>query len=457
MNRIFPRLVLSASVLLTAGVASPASADDTGFRRLMDAGVSELNQSKFAEAQKNFSDAMKMAEDDHNDAYFALSMSRLADLYQRQKKYDEAEPLFKRALSIAEKTKDPGSRLKIMSLNGLGTLYLAQKNHDQAEIFLKRVMSMVEKEKDPDNDNRFLPTILDNLAVVYRAQKKFADSEALYKRAIPLWEQVAGPEDSDTATSINNLAALYYYERKYTDAEPLFVRSLAIREKNLGLTNPETINTANNLILVYRAEKKLDEAEALSKRFASAVETADGVPPILTGAGVDTSEWSKNIKAGRLHLTEGKYEEAEQELTAAVIEAEKGGVEDRRLAATLYNLGHVYARQKKFAEAESTYKRSLSICEKIAGDSDIEVLKTKSSLAKLYSEQKRFDEAEPLLKRVLAVQERTLGRNHKDVQETLNDLKSMYSVAGRESEASSVEKRLKNIQVSGTKEANGKK
>ncbi len=43
----------------------------------------------------------------------------------------------------------------------------------------------------------------------------------------------------------------------------------------------------------------------------------------------------QNIKAGRLHLSQGKYEDAERELTAAVIEAEKGGVEDRRLAATL--------------------------------------------------------------------------------------------------------------------------
>ncbi len=162
---------------------------------------------------------------------------------------------------------------------GWGRYIWRKKNYDQAEIFLKRVLSMVEKEKDPDNDNRFLPTILDNLAVVYRAQKKFTDAETLYKRAIPLWEQVAGPEDSDTATSINNLAALYYYERKYAEAEPLFVRSLAIREKNLGLANPETINTANNLILVYRAGNKLEEADALSKRFSSAVETADGAPP----------------------------------------------------------------------------------------------------------------------------------------------------------------------------------
>lgn len=444
MKRVFTGLVLSVTVLLSTGTVAPVCADDAGFRSLMDAGVAALKESKYADAQKNFSDAMKVAEDDHNDGYVALSTARLADLLQRQKKYDEAEPLFKRSLSIAEKSKDPGSRLKIMSLNGLGTLYLAQKNYGQAEIFLKRVLSMVERANDPDNDNRFLPTILDNLAVVYRAQKRFTDAEKLYKRAIPLWEQVAGPEDSDTATSINNLAALYYYQRKYAEAEPLFQKSLAIREKKLGLTHPEVINNANNLILVYRAEKKLAEAEELSKRFSEAGVKSDGQGSgILTGAGVDTSEWSKYIQSGRLHLREGKNEEAQKELEAAVKEAEKGGVEDKRLAASLYNLGHVYLKQSKFDQAEATYKRSLSICEKVSGNNDVEVLRTLTSLAKLYAEQKKYEQAEPLFKRVLNVQEKTLGRNHKDVKDTLNELKSMYTAAGRNAEVASTEKRLK--------------
>lgn len=457
MKRVFTGLVLSMTVLLAMGAVSPVTADDASFRRLMDAGVTALKDSKLADAQKNFADAMKVAEDDHNDAYLALSMARLADLYQRQKKYDESEPLFKRALSLAEKSKDPGSRLKIMSLNGLGTQYLDQKNYGQAEVFLKRVLSMVEKANDPDNDNRFLPTILDNLAVVYRAQKKFPDAEALYKRAIPLWEQVAGPEDADTATSINNLAALYYYQRKYTEAEPLFQKSLAIREKKLGLSHPEVINNANNLILVYRAEKKLAEAEELSKRFSESTEKSDGqTPGILTGAGVDTSEWSKYIQAGRLHLREGKLDESQQELVAAVKEAEKGGVEDKRLAASLYNLGHVYARQKKYDQAEATYKRSLSICEKVSGNNDIEVLRTLTSLAKLYTEEKKFDMAEPLFKRVLGVQEKTLGRNHQEVKDTLNELKTMYTAAGRNTEVASTAKRLKNIEETRTREAAGK-
>ncbi len=455
MNRVISGLVLCA--LLTAtGAVSRAEADDAAFRRLMDAGVAEVNASKFADAQKSFAEAMKVAEADQNDGYLSMSMARLADLLQRQKKYDEAEPLYKRSLSIAEKAKDPGSRLKIMNLNGLGTLYLAQQNYDQAAVFLKRVLPIVEKEKDPDNDNRFLPTILDNLAVVYRAQKKFPDAEALYKRAIPLWEQVAGPEDSDTATSINNLAALYYYQRKYSDAAPLFVRSLAIREKKYGLEHPDVITNANNLILVYRAEKKVAEAEELSKRFASADGKSEGqIPGILTGPGVDTSEWSKYVKAGREHLSEGKFDEAEQELTAALKEAEKGGVEDRRLAVTLYNLGHVYLKKNKLGLAETTYKRSLSICEKVSGDNDTEVLRTLTSLAKLYTEQQKYDQAEPLFKRVLAAQEKTLGRNHQEVKDTLSELRSMYVLAEKNNEAASIEKRLKTFESKPAKEAAG--
>jgi tetratricopeptide (TPR) repeat protein len=453
MNRLSARMVVISAVLFATGFTPCAFADDASFKKSMDAGVEALKQSNYEEATKNFAEAQKVAEQDHNDFYLALSMSRIADVYQRQKKFAEAESLFKQSLALAEKAKGPGKNVVLMSLNSLGTLYLAQNNLPKAETHLKRVIEMLDGATSSDlTSERYLPTAMDNLAVVYRSQKKFGQAEALYKRAIPIWEKVAGADDPDTATSINNLAALYYYERKYAEAEPLFVRSLAIREKKLGLNHPEVINNANNLILVYRAEKKLAEAEELSKKFASAAGDADAdALPILTGAGVDTDEWSKHVQAGREHLKEQRFAEAETELQLAVKEAEKGGVEDKRLAATLFNLGHVYAKQKEYAKAETTYKRSLSICEKVCGVNDKEVLKTQTTLAKLYTEQKKYELAEPLFKHVIAVQEKALGRNHQEVADAMNNLAVMYSEAGRKSESASYEKRAKSIDAKNTK------
>jgi tetratricopeptide (TPR) repeat protein len=449
---IWSALLLTSQTLLATQSIQCAFADDASFKKMMDSGVVALKQSNFEEAIKGFSEAKKVAEQDHNDFYLALSLSRIADVYQRQKKYVEAEPLFKQALTLAEKSKAPGKNVVAMCLGSLGALYIAQNNLPQAESQLKSLIAMLDGAGSGEVANpRFLPSALDNLAVVYRSQKKFAQAQALYRRAIPLWEQVAGADDPDTATSMNNLATLYYYERKYSEAEPLFIRALAIREKKLGAKNPDVINTANHLILVYRAEKKTAEAEELSKRFADAV-TDEGEPlPILTGSGVDTDEWSKHVQAGREHLKAERYSEAEQELQAAVQEAEKGGVEDRRLAATLYNLGHVYAKQKDYAKAESTYKRSLSICEKVCGDKDKEVLKTQTTMAKLYTEQKKYELAEPLFKHVIAVQEKGLGRDNQAVAEAMTNLAAMYAEAGRKSESASYEKRAKSIGAKNTK------
>lgn len=446
MKRLPRQIIFFATVLFTTGVTHSAQADDVTFKQHMNAGVEALKNSNFTDAANSFSEAQKVAEADHNDFYLSLSMSRIADIRLREKKYSEAETLFKQSLTLAEKAKGPGRSVVLMDLNSLGTLYIAQSNYAQAETYLKRVIAMLDSNTSDEVVNRkFLPTALDNLAVVYRNTKKFDQAEALYKRAIPLWEKLSGPEDSDTATSINNLAALYYYERKYAEAEPLFVRSLAIREKTLGANHPEVINNANNLILVYRALKKTSEAEEISKKFAGA-NGGDGTSPaVLTGTGVDTDEWSKHIQAGREHLNAQRYAEAEKELQAAVAEAEKGGVEDRRLAATLYNLGHVYAKQKDYEKAEATYKRSLSICKKICGDKDKEVLRTMTSLAKLYTEEKKYDQAETLFKQVVDVQQKALGRNHKEVAEALNNLAAMYSQAGRKSESASYEKRAKAI------------
>lgn len=446
MKSLTARLSVLAATLLAAGTAPFAFADDATFKQHMQAGVAALKISNFVDAVNSFSEAQKVAEADHNEFYLAMSISRIGDVRLQEKKYSEAEVLFKQALPLAEKAKASGRSVLLIDLTSLAAIYLAQSDYPQAETYLKRVIAMLESNSSDMNVNpKFLPTALDNLAVVYRSTKKFDQAETLYKRAIPLWEKLAGPEDSDTATSINNLAALYYYERKYAEAEPLFVRSLAIREKTLGANHPEVINNANNLILVYRALKKTSEAEAISKKFATNGGEDSNAPAVLTGAGVDTDEWSKHIQAGRDHLNAQRYTEAEKELQAAVSEAEKGGVEDRRLAATLYNLGHVYAKQKNYEKAETTYKRSLTICEKICGDKDKEVLRTMTSLAKLYTEEKKYDQAEPLFKHVVDVQQKALGRNHQDVAEALNNLAAMYSQAGRKSESSSYEKRAKSV------------
>ncbi|TMD98820.1 MAG: tetratricopeptide repeat protein, partial [Chloroflexi bacterium] len=73
--------------------------------------------------------------------------------YLKQGKYDQAEPLLQRALSISEQTISPDHLLITTSaLVGLGGLYLNQGKYEQAEPLLQRAQNIL-KGQGPDHSN----------------------------------------------------------------------------------------------------------------------------------------------------------------------------------------------------------------------------------------------------------------------------------------------------------------
>jgi uncharacterized protein HemY len=66
-------------------------------------------------------------------------------------KYDQAEPLLKRALNLREKALGAEHPDVACSLESLGMLRLRQKNHAEAERLMKRVLSIYEIDLGPNH------------------------------------------------------------------------------------------------------------------------------------------------------------------------------------------------------------------------------------------------------------------------------------------------------------------
>ena len=100
-----------------------------------------------------------------------------------QGKYDEAKPLYERAIAIGEKT--------------LGA-------------------------EHPD-----LASWLNNLAGLLQAQGKYDEAKPLYERAIAIGEKALGAEHPELATWLNNLACLLLAQvcRSYSRVTPCLLRS----------------------------------------------------------------------------------------------------------------------------------------------------------------------------------------------------------------------------------------
>ena len=175
--------------------------------------------------------------DEAGGTSLALMLSRAGFYLYAQGKYDLAEPLYKRSLSIRETALGPDHPSVGTSLNNLAGLYRAQGKYDLAEPLYKRSLSISETALGPDHPS--VGTSLNNLAGLYRAQGKYDLAEPLYKRDLAISETALGPDHPDVGTSLNNLAGLYESQGKYDLAEPLYKRSLSIRETALGPDHPD--------------------------------------------------------------------------------------------------------------------------------------------------------------------------------------------------------------------------
>jgi S1-C subfamily serine protease len=125
----------------------------------------------------------------------------LAQLYERQGREAEAEPLYNRALDIYQKAFGPEHPEVAKQLGNLASVYVAQANFSEAERLFKRVLALDEKVLGPDNVE--VANELNNLADVYRAQDRFAEAAQLSGRALTIFtvnekqqHQPSSPEDA---------------------------------------------------------------------------------------------------------------------------------------------------------------------------------------------------------------------------------------------------------------------
>jgi CHAT domain-containing protein/Tfp pilus assembly protein PilF len=198
----------------------------------------------------------------------APELNNLAALYQRQGRFAEAEPLFKRALAVSEKSLSREHPDVGRALNNLATLYVKQERFADAEPLFRRALAIYQKAAGPEHPA--VATVLNNIGQVDRDLRRDADAEAPIKRSLAIREKVLGPEHPDVARSLNNLAGLYQHQQRHAEAEPLYRRALAIRERALGPDHPDVAISASNLAHFLQATGRTADALPFAQKTLAA-------------------------------------------------------------------------------------------------------------------------------------------------------------------------------------------
>ena len=180
----------------------------------------------------------------------ASSLNNLAELYESQGRYNDAEPLYLQSLDIRKRQLGNDHLDVAQSLNNLAELYESQGRYNDAEPLY--LLSLDIRKRQLGNDHPDVASSLNNLALLYKSQGKYNEAEPLYQQALALYQKHLGNDHPAVAQSFNNLALLYKSQGKYNEAEPLFLHALAMLERLLGTNHPNTITVRNNLQLLQQ-------------------------------------------------------------------------------------------------------------------------------------------------------------------------------------------------------------
>lgn len=282
-------------------VAEAQSSRDASHLNLACHGLAQVyqQQRRFREAESIFQDQLEAAAKSPQPSTLvhAGHMS-LAQLYEDEGKFAEAEIHYKAALAETEKAEVfPGRAFWCSTSIWLAKFYIARQRYSEAEPLFQRASEIFE-EGQPSNS--YLSHHLQEFAKLYEAQGKDEAAEGLYRRALALCEELQGPCSLYTAPAAEALATFCRTRRRYPEAEELYRRSLTIVEEDVGSRAPMwtkgwrpwrnkkelqirlslnqiPISTSlDQLATVYEDQKKYTESEPLRRRSVEIKERAWG-------------------------------------------------------------------------------------------------------------------------------------------------------------------------------------
>lgn len=186
---------------------------------------------QYAKGEPMFKRAVTLAENDAE--WLPHELLNAADFYRAWGKYDQAQTLAQRALAIREKVMvadNPDSQLDTaVCLNGLGAIYLSWNKPDKAEAAYRRSLEIAHKFMAADEADLIPP--LQGLASALQAQLQLEQAAPLYQRALIIAEKNSGPNDPQVATLLGNYAAVLKGMGKTEDARRMLDRADSIRQQ----------------------------------------------------------------------------------------------------------------------------------------------------------------------------------------------------------------------------------
>src|SRR5208337_3280409 len=182
----------------------------------------------FAEAERLLVANLKLAETlTAKDARRPRTLFDLAEVYRAEGKYNDAFPLYERALQIYTALYGHDATEIADTLDGEGELYTATGAFDKAEPLLLQALAC--RQKTPGPESAEVAQSFESLGTLYSKNGRTKQAEESFRQAVSIYGKTLGGDHPDYANALENLALCYGARRDFASAERLLQRVLEIR------------------------------------------------------------------------------------------------------------------------------------------------------------------------------------------------------------------------------------
>lgn len=276
----------------------------------------------------------------------------IGDTYVELGLYAQAEPQMLRALDLRRRALGDGHADTLHTMQTLADLYQREGKYDAGEAMARDLIA-AERRLGRANGKEAIAAMITLADIAGQGRADYVRAESLNRQVLAVEQRVLGESDRLTLATMNNLAAVLTREAKYAQAEEWYRQLIAAKRRVLGADHPDTLASMNGLGVLYRNEGKYAEAEAALKPALEGRRRAEGPEHRDTLASMNG--------LGLLYSIEGRYGEGEPLLTAAAATAARVLGEDNPDAQScLNNLAELYRRENKLKESEAAYQRLLA-------------------------------------------------------------------------------------------------
>ena len=190
----------------------------------------------------------------------------IVKLFQ-QKKFDEALPLAKKAVEIAEQVFGNNNLETAKALRNLGFIQFFKNDQKAAEDTFEKALNIYKKIPNLNTaDGANFAEVAEFLAVIKYINQK-GDAESLFELALEWFEKTSGANSIKTSKSLYALANINYWRGSYEKSARYFGRLFDVVIKNPNNKEVSLTMVYHRAKCAYRKAKMDDDFEVIQTQY----------------------------------------------------------------------------------------------------------------------------------------------------------------------------------------------